>query len=55
MIIALMGALCSGKASVAFYLEKEFGFKVVNLYELFAKELDCELTSEIIEKFFSCK
>ena len=55
MIIALLGALCSGKAAVAFYLQKEFGFVIVNLFEVFAKELDIEFTDEVYTKFYQCK
>jgi dephospho-CoA kinase len=55
MIIALLGALCSGKAAVAFYLQKEFGFVIVNLFEVFAKELDIEFTDEVYTKFFLSK
>jgi hypothetical protein len=55
MIIALLGALCSGKAAVAFYLQKEFGFVIVNLFEVFAKELDIEFTDEVYTKFYSSK
>ena len=55
MIIALLGALCSGKAAVAFYLQKEFGFVIANLFEVFAKELDIEFTDEVYTKFFQSK
>jgi hypothetical protein len=55
MIIALLGALCSGKAAVAFYLQKEFGFVIVNLFEVFAKELDIEFTDEVYTKFYLSK
>ena len=55
MIIALLGALSSGKATIAFYLQKEFGFKICNLVEVFAKDIESELTSEVIQKFFSGK
>ena len=55
MIIALLGALCSGKAAVASYLQKEFGFVIVNLFEVFAKELDIEFTDEVYTKFYSSK
>ena len=55
MIIALLGALCSGKATVAFYLQKEFGFVITNLFEIFAKELDIEFTDEVYSLFFHSK
>ena len=55
MIIALLGALCSGKSTVALYLQKEFGFKLVNLLEVFAKEIDIEFTDEVYYKFFHRK
>jgi len=32
MIFGISGNLCSGKNTVAQYLEKEFGFVIVNLY-----------------------
>lgn len=59
MIIALAGPLCSGKASLAHYLNKTYGFTVVNLYEIFAQELgpleEVKVSSEIIERFFAGK
>lgn len=55
MIIALKGALCSGKATLALYLQKEFGFQIVDLYKVFASEVGLELNHEIVEKFFSGK
>ena len=58
MIIALLGALCSGKAAVAFYLQKEFGFVIVNLFEVFGaqhrlgtgpySEIDTETAREVL-------
>ncbi len=39
MIIALAGPLCSGKAALAHYLNKTYGFTIVNLYEIFAQEM----------------
>jgi dephospho-CoA kinase len=47
MIIALLGTLCSGKSTVAFYLQKEFAFTVVNLLEVFAKEMGIEFNDEV--------
>jgi dephospho-CoA kinase len=59
MIIALTGPLCSGKATLALYLHKNYGFKIVSLYELFALELGAEegvkVSPEIIERFFAGK
>ena len=60
MIIALTGTLCSGKSTLALYLKLKFGFNIVNLYEVFARELgveesSAEVTSDIIEKFFAGK
>lgn len=59
MIIALSGPVCSGKATLALYLQKVFGFKIVSLYEIFAKELGAEegikVSPEIIERFFAGK
>ena len=37
MIVAVAGAVCSGKASFALYLEKEYNFRIVNLYSHFAE------------------
>jgi hypothetical protein len=55
MIIALLGAVCSGKSTVALYLQKEFAFTIVNLLEVFAKEMDIEFTDEVYIKFFASK
>ncbi len=59
MIIALAGPLCSGKAALAHYLNKTYGFTIVNLYEIFAHEMgqeeEIKVSSEIIERFFSGK
>lgn len=38
MIIALSGPICSGKATIAHYLSREFDFKVVNFQRLFIEE-----------------
>lgn len=56
MIVALMGSLCSGKATVALYLCKEFGFQITNLYHVLAKELDMDPNDPaLVELFFSGK
>ena len=59
MIIALTGPLCSGKATLALFLNKTYGFKIVSLYEIFAKELGAvdgvKVSPEIIERFFAGK
>ena len=55
MIIALLGALCSGKSTVALYLQKEFAFTIVNLFQVFAKDMDIEFTDEVYSKFFDSK
>ncbi len=44
MIFGISGNLCSGKASLAAYLEKDFNFKTINLYQLFKEESKFEGT-----------
>lgn len=39
MIIGLTGSVCSGKRSLARYLRKVYGFKVINLLKLFQKQV----------------
>lgn len=39
MIIGLTGAICAGKREFALYLQNKYGFKVVDLLDLFKKEL----------------
>ena len=42
MIFAVSGNLCSGKHSLATYLEKEFGVKVINLLKLLSEALNLD-------------
>lgn len=59
MIIALTGALCSGKSSVAKYLADTFGFKIVSIYQAFANKMQLDdgkhTHDQIVYEFFSGK
>ena len=56
MIIALTGGLCSGKTTLAYYILKTFpNFKIVNLLEVFAKDLGIECDQEALQRFYSGK
>ena len=39
MIIGITGAICAGKRSFAKYLAKKYGFELVDMLDLFRKEL----------------
>lgn len=54
MIIALSGALGSGKAAVAKYLQDKFGFKIFSMYEAFALATTGkpDVTDEVLHAFF---
>jgi dephospho-CoA kinase len=39
MIIGISGAICSGKRTFAEYLAKKYGFDLVDMLDLFRKEL----------------
>ena len=53
MIIALIGSLCSGKETLAKLLEIQLDFKIINLYEEFARELGVPISEEVVRLFFS--
>jgi len=54
MIIAISGALGSGKAAIAKYLQDKFGFKIFSMYEAFALASNGkpEVTDEVLHAFF---
>jgi dephospho-CoA kinase len=39
MIIGITGAICSGKRTFAEFLAKKYGFDLIDMLELFRKEL----------------
>ena len=53
MIIAVLGALCSGKEELALFLQRQFNFKIVNFYKHLAEELDVPLNHLVVEQFFN--
>jgi dephospho-CoA kinase len=40
MIVGLTGSICSGKETLARYLEEKYGFECINILELFRTKIE---------------
>lgn len=52
MIFAIMGAIGSGKQTIAHHFEKNLGFEIINIREKFYETLDSK--EDKLRLFYSC-